>query len=66
MGMGQAVQNAMDSVWAVARHDRPDPIRSRLRSLVLLVALGGAAVAAGAAAAAVVVARRRSTPRLAG
>jgi membrane protein len=46
MGVGQAVQNAMDSVWAVPRHDRPDPIRSRLRSLVLLVALGGAAVAA--------------------
>jgi membrane protein len=46
MGLGQAVQNAMDSVWAVPRNNRPDPLRSRLRSLVLLLALGGAAIAA--------------------
>ncbi len=46
LGVGQAVQNAMDSVWAVPRHKRPDPIRSRLRSLLLLLVLGSAAVAA--------------------
>jgi membrane protein len=46
MGVGQAVQNAMDSVWAVPRNVRPDPVRSRLRSLVLLLALGSAAIAA--------------------
>jgi membrane protein len=46
LGVGQAVQNAMDSVWAVPRHKRPDLIRSRLRSLVLLLVLGSAAVAA--------------------
>jgi membrane protein len=46
MGVGQAVQNAMDSVWAVPRNSRPDPLRSRLRSLVLLLALGAAAIAA--------------------
>ena len=46
MGGGQAVQNAMDSVWAVPRNVRPDPVRSRLRSLVLLLALGSAAIAA--------------------
>ncbi|WP_029112250.1 YihY/virulence factor BrkB family protein [Mycobacterium sp. URHB0044] len=46
MGVGQAVQNAMDSVWAVPRNKRPDPLRSRLRSVVLLLALGGAAIAA--------------------
>jgi membrane protein len=36
----------MDSVWAVPRHKRPDPIRSRLRSLVMLIVLGSAAIAA--------------------
>jgi uncharacterized BrkB/YihY/UPF0761 family membrane protein len=52
LGVGQAVQNAMDSVWAVPKHKRPDPIRSRLRSLLLLLMLGTAAVAATALAAA--------------
>ena len=32
LGVGQAVQNAMDTVWAVPRHKRQDPIRSRVRS----------------------------------
>lgn len=45
LGVGQALQNAMDSVWAVPRHERPDPIRSRVRSFVLLLVLGSAAVA---------------------
>src|SRR6201997_2447708 len=48
LGVGQAVQNAMDSVWAVPRNKRPDLIRSRLRSLLLLLVLGSAAVAATA------------------
>jgi uncharacterized BrkB/YihY/UPF0761 family membrane protein len=48
LGVGQAVQNAMDSVWAVPRHSRPNPIRSRLRSLLLLLVLGSAAIAATA------------------
>ncbi|GAC1403726.1 MAG: hypothetical protein NVS4B6_19700 [Mycobacterium sp.] len=43
--VGQAVQNAMDSVWAVPRNNRPDPIRSRLRSLLLLMVLGSAVIA---------------------
>lgn len=46
MKVGQALQNAMDSVWAVPRNNRPDPIRSRVRSLVLLLVLGTAAIAA--------------------
>src|SRR6478609_11933687 len=46
MGVGQAVQNAMDSVWAVPRNVRPDPLRSRLKSLLLILALGSAAIAA--------------------
>lgn len=46
LGVGQALQNAMDSVWAVPKHKRPNPIRSRLRSLLLLLVLGSAAIAA--------------------
>jgi membrane protein len=45
LGVGQAIQNAMDSVWAVPRNKRPDPLRSRLRSLMMLSVLGSAAIA---------------------
>jgi YihY family inner membrane protein len=45
LGVGQAIQNAMDSVWAVPRNNRPDPLRSRLRSLLMLLVLGSAAIA---------------------
>jgi membrane protein len=45
LGVGQAVQNAMDTAWAVPRNERPDPIRSRIRSFLLLVVLGSAAIA---------------------
>jgi membrane protein len=48
LGVGQAIQNAMDTAWAVPRNNRPDPIRSRVRSLLLLVVLGSAAIAATA------------------
>lgn len=46
LGVGQAVQNAMDSVWAVPKHKRPNPIRSRVRSCGLLFVLGSAVLAA--------------------
>jgi uncharacterized BrkB/YihY/UPF0761 family membrane protein len=46
LGVGQAVQNAMDSVWAVPRAKRPNLIRARLRSLLLLLVLGSAAITA--------------------
>ncbi len=46
LGVGQAVQHAMDSVWAVPRNKRPSLIRSRVRSLLLLFVLGSAAIAA--------------------
>ncbi len=46
LGVGQAVQNAMDSVWAVPRNNRRDPLRSRSRSVLLLLILGSAAIAA--------------------
>ncbi|MET0457249.1 MAG: YihY/virulence factor BrkB family protein [Mycobacterium sp.] len=48
LGVGQAIQNAMDTVWAVPRNIRPDPIRSRMRSLLLLIILGSAAITATA------------------
>jgi membrane protein len=45
LNVGQALQNAMENIWAVPKNQRPDPIRSRLRSLVLLLVLGTALVA---------------------
>jgi YihY family inner membrane protein len=36
LGVAQATQNAMNTMWAVPRNRRPNPITSRLRSLVLL------------------------------
>lgn len=42
LGVGQALQNAMNTVWAVPRHERPDPFTGRGRSLVLLVTVGAA------------------------
>lgn len=40
LGVAQAGQNAMNIVWAVPRNRRPNPIKSRLRSLVLLLTVG--------------------------
>ncbi len=45
LGVGNAMQNAMDTVWAVPRYVRPDPIKTRLRSLMLLLVLGSALIA---------------------
>lgn len=45
LGIAQAIQNAMNVAWAVPRHRRPNPIRARLRSLVVIVIGGGAALA---------------------
>jgi len=40
LGVAQAAQNAMNIMWAVPRNRRPNPIVSRLRS-VLLLGVGG-------------------------
>lgn len=40
IGAAQATQHAFNKVWAVPRNERPNPIKSRLRSLVLLGTLG--------------------------
>ncbi|MEX7471514.1 YihY/virulence factor BrkB family protein [Mycobacterium adipatum] len=45
LGVGTALQNAMDTVWAVPRYVRPDPIKARVRSLMLLIVLGSALIA---------------------
>ena len=40
LGVAQAAQHAMNTIWAVPRHRRPNPLKSRLRSLRLLLLLG--------------------------
>lgn len=45
LGVAQAIQNAMNVTWSVPRNRRPNPIRSRLRSLRLIPLVGSAIVA---------------------
>jgi len=40
IGVVQAAQNAMNVVWAVPKNTRPNPIKGRLRSLLMLAVLG--------------------------
>jgi YihY family inner membrane protein len=40
MGLGQAIQNTVNTAWSVPRNSRPNPILLRLRSLVLLATAG--------------------------
>ena len=40
LGVVQAAQNAFNKVWAVPRNARPNPIKARLRSLLMLLVLG--------------------------
>jgi membrane protein len=42
LGVGQALQNAMNTLWAVPKNERPDPFVARGRSLLLLVTVGAA------------------------
>jgi membrane protein len=42
LGVGLALQNAMNTVWAIPRHRRPDPFLARGRSMLLLVTVGAA------------------------
>ena len=61
LGVAQALQNAMNVAWSVPRNRRPNPVKVRLRSLLLigtagiavlattiLSALGGSAATSGA------------------
>jgi membrane protein len=43
VGIVQAAQTMLNKVWGVPRNSRPNPVRARLRSLLLL-AVGGASV----------------------
>ncbi|WP_432547259.1 YihY/virulence factor BrkB family protein [Kineococcus sp. SYSU DK004] len=45
MGVGLALQNAVNVAWAVPRNERPDPLRARVRSLQLIVTAGAFVVA---------------------
>ncbi len=40
MGLGSAIQNAMNIAWSVPRNSRPNPFLLRLKSLMLLLAAG--------------------------
>src|SRR3984957_6178121 len=40
LGVTNAAQNALDTVWAIPFKDRPNFVKSRLRGIGLLVALG--------------------------
>jgi inner membrane protein YhjD len=47
LGVAQALQHALDKMWAVPRQARPNPLKSRLRSFGLVAILGiGVAVTA--------------------
>lgn len=45
LGLGQALQNALNVAWSVPRNKRPNPVRLRLKSLALVL-LAGASVLA--------------------
>jgi membrane protein len=45
LGLGSALQNALNVAWAVPRNSRPNPFLLRLRSLLLLIAGGLSLVA---------------------
>jgi membrane protein len=40
LGVAQAAQNAMNTMWRVPRNERPNPLAGRARSLVLLGVVG--------------------------
>ena len=45
LGVAQALQNAMNVAWAVPRNRRPNPVKARLRSLLLIGTAGIAVLA---------------------
>jgi membrane protein len=46
LGVANATQNATNQIWAVPRNRRPDPLRARLRGLLLLLTAGLALIGA--------------------
>ncbi|GAB3198724.1 hypothetical protein GCM10027062_13690 [Nocardioides hungaricus] len=45
LGLGQALQNALNVAWSVPRNSRPNPFLLRLKSLLLLMTAGVAVLA---------------------
>jgi uncharacterized BrkB/YihY/UPF0761 family membrane protein len=45
LGLGSAIQNAMNIAWSVPRNSRPNPLLLRLKSLLLLIAAGASVLA---------------------
>ena len=45
LGVAQALQNAMHVAWSVPRNRRPNPLRARVRSLLLMVTAGASVIA---------------------
>jgi membrane protein len=45
LGVAQALQNAMNVAWSVPRNRRPNPVKARLRSLLLIGTAGIAVLA---------------------
>ncbi len=44
-GLGQAIQNTMNTAWAVPRNSRPNPFFTRFKSLLLLTMAGSSVLA---------------------
>lgn len=40
LGVGLAIQNAVNIAWGIPRNERPNPFKARLRSLLLIVTAG--------------------------
>jgi membrane protein len=45
LGLGQALQNALNVAWSVPRNNRPNPVALRFKSLLLLMTSGAFVVA---------------------
>lgn len=45
LGLGQALQNALNVAWSVPRNKRPNPLLLRLKSLALLTLVGASVLA---------------------
>jgi membrane protein len=61
LGVVQAAQNAFNKVWAVPRNARPNPFKSRLRSLLMLAVIGVGVIVSTALTALTTVADRVGT-----
>ena len=42
LGLGQSAQHVMNTAWSVPRNSRPNPVLSRVRSLLLMIVAGSA------------------------